>query len=103
MGKIKPIHLTTIERETMEIEVYDTYATSEKGIKIHFDVMLPIGGNEGKASNYAHDFINIIAESTDSVKLDSCKFCHTEEAKADVSEKVEKDGYCIVPIKNCSN
>ena len=101
MGKIKPIHLTTIERETMEIEVYDTYATSEKGIKIHFDVMLPIGGNEGKASNYAHDFINIIAESTDSVKLDSCKFCHTEEAKAEVSEKVEKDGFCIVPINNC--
>ena len=87
----------------MEIEVYDTYATSEKGIKIHFDVMLPIGGNEGKASNYAQGFKNIIAESTDSVKLDSCKFCHTEEAKADVSEKVEKDGYCIVPIKNCSN
>ena len=74
----------------MEIEVYDTYATSEKGIKIHFDVMLPIGGNEGKASNYAQDFINIIAESTDSVKLYSCKFCHTEEAKADIYEKVEK-------------
>ena len=31
----------------MEIEVYDTYGTSEKGNKIHFDVMLPIGGNEG--------------------------------------------------------
>jgi len=30
----------------MEIEVYDTYATLEKGIKIHFDVMLPIGGGE---------------------------------------------------------
>ena len=43
----------------MEIEVYDTYATSEKGIKIHFDVMLPIGGNEGKASSYAQDFIKI--------------------------------------------
>ena len=41
----------------MEIEVYDTYATSEKGIKIHFDVMLPIGGNEGHASSYAQDFI----------------------------------------------
>ena len=55
----------------------------------------------GIASIYAQDFINIIAESTDSVKLDSCKFCHTEEAKAEVSEKVEKDGYCIVPIDNC--
>ena len=29
----------------MKIEVFDTYATSKKGIKIHFDVMLPIGGN----------------------------------------------------------
>ena len=46
----------------MEIEVYDTYATSEKGIKIHFDVMLPIGGNGGNASSYAQDFIKIIAE-----------------------------------------
>ena len=85
----------------MEIEVYDTYATSEKGIKIHFDIMLAIGGSEKEASSYAQDFIKIITESTDSVKLDSCKFCHTEEAKAEVSEKVEKDGYCIVPIDNC--
>ena len=36
----------------MEIEVYDTYATSEKGIKIHFDVMLPIGGNEGNLQEF---------------------------------------------------
>ena len=87
----------------MEIEVYDTYATTEKGIKIHFDLMLPIGGNEGKTSNYAQDFIKIIAESTDSIKLHSCKFCHAEEAKTNVAEKFEKDGYCIVPIENCPN
>ena len=87
----------------MEIEVYDSYAISEKGIKIHFDVMLAIGGNEGHASSYAQDFIKRIAESTDSIKLDSCKFCHTEEATTNVSEKVEKDGYCIVSIENCPN
>ena len=84
----------------MEIEVYDTYATSEKGIKIHFDVMLPIGGNEGNASSYAQDFIKIIAESTDFVKLENCKFCNIEEAKTNVYDKFEKDGYCIVPITN---
>ena len=65
--------------------------------------MLPIGGNEGKTSNYAQDFIKIIAESTDSIKLHSCKFCHTEEAKTNVAEKFEIDGYCIVPIENCPN
>ena len=87
----------------MEIEVYDTYGASEKGEKIHFDVMLPIGGNEGRATSYAEDFINEIAESADSIKLESCKFCYTEEAKSNVSEKVEKDGYCIVAIENCPN
>ena len=87
----------------MEIEVYDTYATSEKGVKIHFDVMLPIGGNVGNASSYAQDFIKKVTESKDFIKLDSCKFCHTEEAKTNVSGNVEKDGYCIVPIDNCPN
>ena len=35
----------------MEIGLYDAYGASEKGNKIHFDVMLPIGGNEGKATS----------------------------------------------------
>ena len=37
----------------MEIEVYDTYARSEEGLKIHFDVMLPIGGDEATAQDKA--------------------------------------------------
>ena len=35
----------------MEIEVYDTYARSEEGLKIHFEVMLPIGGDEATAQD----------------------------------------------------
>ena len=37
----------------MGIKVYDTYARSEEGLKIHFDVMLPIGGDEATAKNKA--------------------------------------------------
>ena len=62
---------------------------------------------KNKKGNYIHFKIKadgkIIAESKDSVKLDSCKFCHTEEAKTNVADRVEKDGYCIVPIENCPN
>ena len=39
----------------MEIEVYDTYAQSENGSKIHFDVMLPIGGDELTAKKKAKE------------------------------------------------
>ena len=74
----------------MEIEVYDTYATSEKGIKTHFDLMLAIGGNEGHASSYAQDFIKKVTESTDFIKLESCKFCHTEEATTNFLRRLKK-------------
>ena len=66
-------------------------------------MILPIVRIEEKATSYAKDFENKIAESTDSIKLESCKFCHTEEAKSNVSGKVEKDSSCIVPIANCPN
>ena len=85
----------------MEIEVYDTYAQSENGSKIHFDVMLPIGGDEPTAKNKAKEFVEIISENTSPIKLKSNQFCHTETAKPEVEEKVEKDVYCIVQIKNC--
>ena len=37
----------------MEIDVYDTFASSKKGNTIHFDVLLPSGGKKEDASKYA--------------------------------------------------
>ena len=85
----------------MEIEVYDTYAQSENGSKIHFDVMLPIGGDEPTAKKKAKEFVEKISENTSPIRLESIQFCHTETAKLEVEEKVAKDGYCNVPIENC--
>ena len=75
----------------MEIEVYDTYARSEEGLKIHFDVMLPIGGDEATAQDKAREFIEKISETANPVQLESCRFCHTETAKPDVGERVEHE------------
>ena len=41
----------------MEIDVYDTFASSKKGNTIHFDVLLPSGGNKDDASKYAKVFL----------------------------------------------
>ena len=35
----------------MEIDVYDTFASSKKGNTTHFDVLLPSGGKKDDASN----------------------------------------------------
>ena len=47
----------------MEIEVYGTYARSEEGTKIPFDVMLHIGGDEAIAQDKAREFIEKISET----------------------------------------
>ena len=41
----------------MEIDVYDAFASSKKGNMIHFDVLLPSGGNKDDASKYAKVFL----------------------------------------------
>ena len=76
----------------MEIEVYDTYARSEEGLKIHFDVMLPIGCAEATAQAKAQEFIEKISETANTVQLVNCRFCHTEIAKPEVEERVEQEG-----------
>ena len=57
----------------MEIEVYDTYAQSENGSKIHFDVMLPIGGDEPTAKKKAKEFVEKISKTL--APLDLKAFC----------------------------
>ena len=62
----------------MEIDVYDTFASSKKGNTIHFDVLLLSGGKKEDASKYARLYLKNIGESAEA--LDSCKFCHSEKA-----------------------
>ena len=61
-GMAPGTNITMFQKEClMEIEVYDTYAQSENGSKIHFDVMLPIGGDEPTAKKKAKEFFEKIS------------------------------------------
>jgi hypothetical protein len=83
----------------MEIDVYDTFASSKKGNTIHFDLLLPSGGKKDDASKYARVFLEKIGESSEA--LDSCKFCHSEKADAEVEKHLKPNRYYIVQIDDC--
>ena len=83
----------------MEIDVYDTFASTKKGNTIHFDVLLPSGGKKEDASKYAKGFLEKIGETAES--LDSCKFCHSEKANVLVEKQIQSDGHHIVPLDGC--
>ncbi len=64
-GMAPGTNITMFQKEClMEIKVYDTYAQSEKVFKIHFDVMLPIGGDEPTAKKKVKEFGEKISEIT---------------------------------------
>ena len=83
----------------MEIDVYDTFASSKKGNTIHFDVLLPSGGKKEDASKYARVFLEKIGEAAEA--LDSCKFCHSEKADVEVEKQIQSDGHHIVQLDGC--
>ena len=83
----------------MEIDGYDTFASSKKVNTTHFDVLLPSGGKKDDASKYARFFLEKIGESSEA--LDSCKFCHSEKADAEVEKQIKPNRYYIVPIDGC--
>ena len=83
----------------MEIDVYDTFASSKKGNTIHFDVLLLSGGKKEDASKYARVFLEKIGEAAEA--LDSCKFCHSEKADVEVKKQIQSDGHHIVQLDGC--
>ncbi len=85
----------------MKIDVYDTYATSKTGRTIHFDVLLPTGGDQKTALKHAHAFLKSIGEAVDSLKSDRCNFCHTETAHPAIEVEIKKTGYYILQMEGC--
>jgi hypothetical protein len=87
----------------MKIDVYDTYATSNKGKTIHFDVFLPSGGSKKTALQYAHAFLKSIGEEADALKSERCNFCHTQTAHPAVEAEITKSGHYILQMEGCPN
>ncbi len=85
----------------MKLDVFDVYITQNNGKKMHFDVLLPQGGTEQDAEIYAIEWLKSIRVQTDSIRLDNCRFCHSETAYPDIEQTVSADGYAILQMEGC--
>ena len=86
----------------MKIDVYDTFAKSNNGETVHFDVFVEEGIASDKAYDYALTYLRSIgAECTYSLEQSRCNFCHTEAANEEVKKKVQSVGYYILEMEGC--
>lgn len=95
--------VTISNEDAMNIDVYDTYATSNSGKTIHFDVFLPSGGDKETAVRYARTFLESIGETAEALKSERCNFCHSERANPVVEIEIAKSGHYILQMEGCPN
>ncbi|MDD5461353.1 MAG: DUF2024 family protein [Methylococcales bacterium] len=80
--------------------VFDTYAKTEQGKIIHFDVVLN-EQDQQKALNYAKQWLNSIGEKNATVTSENCYFCHSLETPAELSQQIEAQGFAIYKLEGC--
>ena len=84
----------------MQVDVYDTYATTADGHRMHFDVLVP-QGEGARAAEYARRWLDQIGIQGGEVSLNRCNFCHTESVTPEVESCLNNDGYFILQMEGC--
>ena len=88
----------------MNVDVYDTYALTEDGHRMHFDVFLPAGGGarcDEKAADIARRWLHSIGMNPDRIELEQCRYCHSEAVNSAVNRQLETQGWFILQMEGC--
>lgn len=85
----------------MKIDVYNSYATSQKGHEMHFDVLVKAGTPAEKAHAYGQAWMTGIGENPQGFAQKRCNFCHSEETVGKIHDAVSRDGYYILQMEGC--
>lgn len=88
----------------MNVDIYDTYALTGDGRRIHFDVFLPAGCEHGcdeQAAGIARDWLRSIGLNPEQITLGQCRYCHSEVVNTDIGEQLTSQGWYILPMEGC--
>jgi len=84
----------------MNIDVYDTYVRTIEGELLHFDVLLP-GGGDIRARHYANEWLLSIGKIPLEISQENCRYCHTETATPEILKLIDAHGYFILQMEGC--
>jgi hypothetical protein len=80
--------------------VFDTYATTQKGRIMHFDIVLD-DQNPELALRYAKQWLQSIGEVEAIVTLKTCVFCHSAEPPLALRNDINQHGYAVIKMEGC--
>jgi hypothetical protein len=80
--------------------VFDTYAKTAEGRKLHFNVVLD-EQDQQKAMDYAKEWLTSIKLEDAVVTPENCYFYHSVEAPATMRADIDQHGYAIYKMEGC--
>jgi hypothetical protein len=80
--------------------VFDTYAKTAKGQKLHFNVVLD-EQDQQKALSFAKQWLAGIGLEDAVVTPENCYFYHSVEATVTMRADIDKQGYAIYKMEGC--
>jgi hypothetical protein len=80
--------------------VFDTYAKTAQGRKLHFNVILD-EQDQQKAISYAKHWLAGIDLENAVVTHENCYFYHSLEVTAEMRADIDKNGYAIYKMEGC--
>lgn len=88
----------------MKISVYDTYVTRKDGRTMHFDILVPKNlNNPAQVYEYGRTYLAQKQQAGQPLAARECRFCHVEEASAEVVNNIIRQGYSIIEMEGCNN
>lgn len=84
-----------------QVHVFDTYARTQKGRILHFDVVIA-EKDPALALTHAQDWLTQIGEEGATVSQENCVYCHSETTPPDfIAEQIARRGYGIMKLEGC--
>ncbi|MER3499838.1 MAG: DUF2024 domain-containing protein [Chitinophagaceae bacterium] len=86
----------------MKVAVWDTYVTKKDGSIMHFDIIAPAQIKDEKMIHtFGKEYLLSKNQQDQPLTAKECRFCHIEEASAEVELSIQQKGYYIFEMQNC--
>jgi Domain of unknown function (DUF2024) len=88
--------------DVMKVSVYDTYVKKKDGNVMHFDILVPDSEKDtDKIHAYGRTYLATKGQAGQPLTSKECRFCHIEQADADVEAAIKANGYYIIEMQGC--
>lgn len=85
----------------MKAAVFDTYVKKPDNTIMHFDIIVPDDTEFTQVQVYGKAYLGSKGINDLALTTNECKFCHIEEASAELEASITAHGFGIIELNNC--